>query len=97
MLDTFQPSAVFTTTWFIRKRPPERGSTSDNRREQLHRYYPNDQKRQCRDVVVEPMFVHAHEDHSPWKNVRVMNAALKGKQTLNLLLQPCHTWALSNP
>jgi hypothetical protein len=47
--------------------------------------------------VVEPMFVHAHEDHSPWKNVRVMNAALKGKQTLNLLLQPCHTWALSNP
>jgi hypothetical protein len=26
----------------------------------------------------------------------VMNAALKGKQTLNLLLQPRHTWALSS-
>jgi hypothetical protein len=69
---------------------------SDNYREQSHRCYPNDQKRQCGRVVVEPMFVHAHEDHSPCKNERVMNAALKGKQTLNLLLQPRHTWALSS-
>jgi hypothetical protein len=69
---------------------------SDNYREQSHRCYPNDQKRQCGRVVVEPMFVHAHEDCSPCKNERVMNAALKGKQTLNLLLQPRHTWALSS-
>ena len=52
-------------------------SQSDNYREQSHRCYPNDQKRQCGRVVVEPMFVHAHEDHSPCKNERVMNAALK--------------------
>jgi hypothetical protein len=64
---------------------------SDNYREQSHRCYPNDQKRQCGRVVVEPMFVHAHEDCSPCKNERVMNAALKGKQTVNLLLQPRHT------
>jgi hypothetical protein len=36
---------------------------SDNYREQSHRCYPNDQKRQCGRVVVEPMFIHAHEDH----------------------------------
>ena len=57
---------------------------SDNYREQFHRSYANDQKRQCGRVVVEPMFVHAHEDHSPLN-----------KQTLNLLLQPGHTRSLS--
>ena len=71
-------------------------SQSDNYREQSHRCYPNDQKRQCGRVVVEPMFVHTHEDHSPCKNERVLNAGSKGKQTLNLVLQPRHTWALSN-
>ena len=44
---------------------------SDNYRDQSYRCYPNDQKRQCGRVVVEPMFVHAHEDHSPFKNERV--------------------------
>jgi hypothetical protein len=67
----------------------------DNHREQFHRCYANDQKRQCGHVVVEPMFVHAHEDRSLLKK-RMMNAALKLKQSLNLLLQPRHTWALSS-
>jgi hypothetical protein len=49
----------------------ERGSKLDNHREQFHRCYANDQKRQCGHVVVEPMFVHAHEDRSLLKNERM--------------------------
>jgi hypothetical protein len=42
-------------------------SQSDNYCDQTYRCYPNDQKGQCGRVVVEPMFVHAHEDHSPFE------------------------------
>jgi hypothetical protein len=63
----------------------------ENYREHFHHRYPKNQKRHCGHIVVEPMFVRAHEDHSPLKNERAYDADLK--QILNLLLQPSHTRA----
>jgi hypothetical protein len=64
----------------------------ENYREHFHHRYPKNQKRHCGHIVVEPMFVRAHEDHSPLKNERAYDADLK--QILNLLLQPSHTRAV---
>jgi hypothetical protein len=69
---------------------------SDNHCEQSHRGYPDDQERQCCHVVVEPMYVHAHENRAPLRNERAppmqsLKAKEKAKETLNFLLHPCHT------
>ena len=37
----------------------------ENEREDFHRRKPNEQERQCGQVIVEPIFLHAHEIWSP--------------------------------